>query len=165
MVMASVPGGSNQLPTGLQTMSPAMGDMRAYPRYLYDKVARSLGTRVWEIGIGHGVYTRWLLADGKWVLGTDIDEQCVEKARRDYQNEPRFTAACVDLTDPATILSQRAFQADSILCFNVLEHIEDDIAALTWLRQAVEPDARLGLIVPAHPALFGRMDREAGHFR
>jgi hypothetical protein len=48
---------------------------------------------------------------------------------------------------------------------NVLEHIEDEAGALATLREAVLPGARLCLIVPAHPRLYGYMDRQAGHYR
>jgi hypothetical protein len=36
---------------------------------------------------------------------------------------------------------------------------------LQGLREIVVPGGQLGLIVPAHPSLLGRMDREAGHYR
>ena len=158
-------GAPGELPTGLETMSPAMADMRAYPRYLFEKVSSQLGSRVWEIGVGHGQYTRWLLQAGKSVLATDIDEDCVDSVAQQFRENPAVISAKVDLTDRGSIYSQQSFQADSILCFNVLEHIENDVSALQWLRESVVPHARLALIVPAHPSLFGRMDQEAGHFR
>lgn len=48
---------------------------------------------------------------------------------------------------------------------NVLEHIEDDVAALRALRTALKPGGRLLLYVPAFQALFTSMDRKVGHFR
>lgn len=152
-------------PTGVATMSPAMADMQAYPRYLYDQVIRRMGSRVWEIGVGHGMYTRWLREAGKTVLATDIDDACLDRAAREFAGDRNIITARVDLTDAATVHLQHTFHADSILCFNVLEHIADDTAALTWLRETVMPHAVLGLIVPAHPWLYGKMDAEAGHFR
>lgn len=153
------------LPTGQATMSPAMADMRAYPRYLYDQVISHMGSRVWEIGIGHGTYTRWLREAGKSVLATDIDDVCLSRAAEQFASDPNIVFARVDLTDEASIRAQTEFQADSVLCFNVLEHIQDDVAALGWLLSSVAPGAVLGLIVPAHPWLYGKMDKEAGHFR
>lgn len=158
-------GISGDLPTGLGTMSPAMADMRAYPRYLFEKVSRELGSRVWEIGVGHGNYTSWLVQSGKSVLATDIDAECVTSVARQFRGTGSVVTAIVDLTDSASIHAQTGFHADSILCFNVLEHIEDDVSALQWLRESVVPQAKMALIVPAHPSLFGRMDQEAGHFR
>jgi 2-polyprenyl-3-methyl-5-hydroxy-6-metoxy-1,4-benzoquinol methylase len=120
---------------------------------------------VWEIGVGYGTYTAWLCDAGKSVLATDIDRECLRIAAERFAGNARVRTAYVDLTEASTICAQADFQADSILCFNVLEHIGDDVAALTWLREAVAPGPVLALIVPAHPGLFGRMDAEAGHFR
>lgn len=152
-------------PTGAATMSPAMADMQAYPRYLYNHVIDHMGSRVWEIGVGHGTYTRWLREADKHVLATDIDDVCIARVAEHFAGDNSIVTARVDLTDAATVHAQKSFQADSILCFNVLEHIEHDAAALTWLRESVAPGAVMGLIVPAHPWLYGKMDREAGHFR
>ena len=146
-------------------MSPAMAEMKAYPRYLFDKVEPYLGERVWEIGVGHGTYTGWLHARGKSVLATDIDVKCVQSVKDRFRDDLRVVTAQVDLTSAESIFAQHQFQADSILCFNVMEHIQDDVSALRWLRISVAQRARCGLIVPAHPHLFGRMDSEAGHFR
>ncbi len=161
---------SETLPIGLETMSPAMRDMQCYPRYLLDHVLPYLGNRVWEIGVGSGQYTRHLLTLGKQVLGTDIDPKCLQDLKGLLEVDPPSSLNClrtavVDLTDRDSIIAQADFCADSILCFNVLEHIEDHRSALEWIRQSVDRSAVLALIVPAHPMLYGQMDREAGHFR
>ena len=54
---------------------------------------------------------------------------------------------------------------DSILCFNVLEHVPDDEQALRGLRNELRPGGRLLLLVPAHHFLYGGFDRAAGHVR
>ncbi len=55
---------------------------------------------------------------------------------------------------------------DSIVCLNVLEHIEDDAGALANARQILAPSGgRLVLLVPAHPGLYGPLDRKVGHLR
>lgn len=145
-------------------MSPAMGEMRHYQRYLFSKIRPWLGTRILEIGVGHGTYTEWFLERGD-VLAADIDAACLEEIRRRFGEHPRLRTTEIDLNDPAAIEACREFRADTIVCINVLEHIERDEQALTALRDVVVPGGRLVLIVPAHPALFGRMDQEAGHFR
>jgi SAM-dependent methyltransferase len=49
--------------------------------------------------------------------------------------------------------------------FDVLEHIEDDKAALEGLHRSITPGGRLYLAVPAFQKLWARDDIEAGHFR
>ena len=54
---------------------------------------------------------------------------------------------------------------DTILYVDVLEHIEDDRAALRAMRDVLTPGGRVILIIPAHQALHGSIDRAIGHYR
>jgi SAM-dependent methyltransferase len=49
--------------------------------------------------------------------------------------------------------------------FDVLEHLEDDVAALRQLRKSLTVGGRLVLTVPAHRALWSYADAEAHHCR
>ncbi len=49
--------------------------------------------------------------------------------------------------------------------FDVLEHLDDDRAALARLHELVEPGGALILTVPAHRKLWSRFDEEAHHCR
>jgi hypothetical protein len=48
---------------------------------------------------------------------------------------------------------------------DVLEHIEDDRAALARLHRLLVEDGHLVLSVPALPSLFGFHDEQLGHYR
>ena len=48
---------------------------------------------------------------------------------------------------------------------NVLEHIEDDAAAVRRFRSVLPEGGRLVILVPALPALYGSIDEAIGHFR
>jgi SAM-dependent methyltransferase len=54
---------------------------------------------------------------------------------------------------------------DLVCAFEVLEHIEDDVGALSSWRRRLQPGGNLLLSVPAGPRLYGRVDRAVGHFR
>lgn len=54
---------------------------------------------------------------------------------------------------------------DLVCAFEVLEHIEDDAAALAEWQPLVRPGGRLLLSVPADPERFGPSDVLVGHFR
>ncbi|MDA8743257.1 class I SAM-dependent methyltransferase [Rubripirellula amarantea] len=152
-------------PVGAMTMSPAMHQMSAYPRYLMSLVTPVLGDRVWEIGVGHGQYTAELRRQSRCVLGTDIDRDCLSSVERRFKDDDQVRTGWIDLRDRDSVQQHRSFGADSIICLNVLEHIEDDVAAMRWLLETCQPGAGLGMIVPAHSWLYGKMDEEAGHYR
>ena len=54
---------------------------------------------------------------------------------------------------------------ESVICFEMLEHVRHDRAALRTIARLIAPGGRLFLLVPAHPKLYGGYDRAAGHFR
>ena len=54
---------------------------------------------------------------------------------------------------------------DNAGLFDVLEHIENDVAFLKGVYTTLKPGGRLYLTVPAHPYLWSWTDRRAGHFR
>jgi hypothetical protein len=56
-------------------------------------------------------------------------------------------------------------QFDLICAFEVLEHIEDDAAALKEWADRLRPGGWLLLSVPAHQHRFGPADELVGHFR
>jgi hypothetical protein len=47
----------------------------------------------------------------------------------------------------------------------VLEHVQDDVAALHNIAQILVPGARLLVIVPALPMIMGTVDQSLGHYR
>lgn len=147
-----------------------MADMHAYPAYLLDSVRSSIGLRVIELGIGNGQNVLTLLQRGCHVLATDIDRECLNRLvsvvnKSMHHARDRLSTAIIDLNQPESLAPLRSFRADSVLTFNVLEHIVDDESSLFALSSVVESNASLGVIVPALPALYGRMDTEAGHYR
>ena len=54
---------------------------------------------------------------------------------------------------------------DAVYISNVLEHIDDDINALTLLRPVIKEDGLLIIYVPALEFLYSEFDFSVGHFR
>ena len=52
-----------------------------------------------------------------------------------------------------------------VAILDVIEHIEDDAAALRSLADRMEPGAQVVVTVPAMPWAFSSWDTELGHFR
>jgi SAM-dependent methyltransferase len=147
------------------TMSSAMASATRYHAYLWTFVQPSLGQRVLEIGVGFGQYTRRMLADGRRVLGCDLDAGHLE-ALRLSSGSPLLETLRLDLQSPEPARPAiAAFAPDTIILLNVLEHIQTDRDALAFLRETAAPGGRIVLIVPALQALFNGLDREAGHHR
>jgi SAM-dependent methyltransferase len=54
---------------------------------------------------------------------------------------------------------------DAMVLLNVLEHIEDDVAATKHIARMLKPDGVAVIEVPAGPELFDDYDRQLQHFR
>jgi SAM-dependent methyltransferase len=144
----------------LETMSLAVN----YHRWTYDVARPFLGQRVLEVGGGLGSFTR-LLLDRERVVTIDNDSACTAQLRQRFAEQLHVGVLDADVLDPALPGALQEERLDTAVCMNVLEHIEDDRAALRGIYESLRPGGRLILLVPAHPRLYGTLDEVVGHFR
>ena len=141
-----------------------LAELDQYNYWLFEQIAGALGNRVLEVGSGTGNITQFLCADGRQVLATDVVPNYRNQLQRLFGDKPHVQVGQFDLTSAAPA-ELRAQPFDTVVCLNVLEHIEDDHFALTQMRDVLAPGGTLALLVPAHQFLYGEFDRAVGHFR
>jgi SAM-dependent methyltransferase len=155
-------GGESMNPTpGASTLEVLEGANR-YNCWIFDRVRQGLGRRVLEIGCGTGTITNFLL-DRELVVGIDVVEDYVRSTARRYRDHPNVIILAHDLTE--SIEPLRGYGFDSALSVNVFEHIDDDAAATRAVYALLRPGGVFTLLVPSHPSLLGRFDRDIGHHR
>lgn len=137
--------------------------MPRFARWMYDTVKSGLGQRVVDAGAGIGAYAELMLADGREVVALEYLPIFADEMERRFAENPKVTVFQADLSDPAGLPDFPP--ADSMICLNVLEHVEDDLSALRNMRQRLKPGGRLVVLVPAYAWLFNSMDRAVGHYR
>jgi glycosyltransferase involved in cell wall biosynthesis len=135
-----------------------------FNRWMYDAIKPHLGTRLAELGSGRGNLTRLLKAHGP-VLATDCRGDYLEELNERWGHQTQFHTAHLDLTEPAQYERLRQFAPDTVVCLNVLEHIEDDRAVLEDLCRVLPDGARVVFLVPFNPRLTSEFDRRIGHWR
>jgi len=142
----------------------ALSSAPRFNRWMADTILPYTGRRVLEIGAGMGNMTRHLSPHRKRYVATDVDSDYVDHLRNIFRHRP---AVCVRKLDATNAEDFRAFerQMDTVVCLNVLEHIEDDAGALQSIRTLLEPEGRLILLVPNDPKAYGTIDKEIGHYR
>lgn len=122
---------------------------------LFERYARR-SDRVLEIGAGTGSVAAALAARGFNVAVSDVHHQALEHAgRKGLAERYEFNLMAMPFRD----------HFDVIGLFDVLEHLDDDRAALLAIRQALKPGGRLILTVPAHRWLWNQSDVLARHKR
>jgi SAM-dependent methyltransferase len=129
---------------------------------MFDRLRRWVGRRVLEIGSGIGNLSAFLLDAQRLVL-TDTREEYLDRLRTRFAKHRNVTVARLFL--PTELGDVAGQQFDSIICLNVLEHVEDDSSSLHAIRRLLAPGGRLILLVPALPALYGTIDKALGHYR
>lgn len=131
-------------------------------------VKRELGRRVVEIGCGIGNFTGMLL-DHEAVLAIDSEPRCIGHLRTRYAAADNLQVLNADWEAPdwegRTFPLLVDFAADSCVCLNVVEHMENDREALRHMAAILQPGGTIVLLVPAFPSLYGPIDRQLGHYR
>ena len=140
-----------------------MKKLRRYNQWIFSIFRPFLGRRVLEIGSGIGNITKFLL-DRDLVIATDVEPQYLVLLKNTFEKYKKFLIEPLDISG-TEIERYRPYHIDSVICFNVLEHIEQDEKALKNIFHLLEPKGRLLLLVPSHPWLYGRLDQHLGHHR
>jgi SAM-dependent methyltransferase len=135
----------------------------AVDEWLYDEVAPYLGQRIIEIGCGLGNFARHL-TDREFYLGTETSAESIVQVRSVFAAQPNMRFEIADATAPA-FTNFASYAIDTVFSLNVFEHIEDHEAALRNAARVLQPGGHLILVVPAHMALYGAIDRAIGHYR
>jgi SAM-dependent methyltransferase len=141
-----------------------LAELDRYNHWVYEQIQDALGQRVLEVGSGTGNITQFLCARGREVVATDIVPSYRRELQRLFGEKPNVRVGQFDLnaSAPEEFVEQ---PFDTVVCLNVLEHIEDDIFALEQMRRVLKAKGKLALLVPAHRILYGEFDRAVGHFR
>jgi glycosyltransferase involved in cell wall biosynthesis len=135
-----------------------------FNRWMADTISPYAGRKVLEIGAGMGNMTRHLCPRRKLYVATDINPEYGDHLRNLFRHRPSVQIGMLDATIPQNFTPFER-QMDTVVCLNVLEHIEDDSATLRSIRTLLEPGGRLILLVPNDPAAYGTVDKEIGHYR
>ena len=126
-------------------------------------IRNELGRRVLEVGCGVGNFTAMLL-DRDAVVAVDVQPECIEQLKLRYADHPNLHAFEGDVLAPE-FRDLSKFKPDSAVIVNVLEHVQDDVAALEAVASVLVPAGTIVLLVPAFQALYGPIDKNLGHHR
>lgn len=147
--------------TGHSTLRILQRSGGPYYRWQYEKIRPWLGERVLEVGSGIGIMTRYFLGKDH-VTATDVSPTYLRQLQLSFGSYSNVDVRPFDITRNSFPLRE---PYDSVVCLNVLEHIEDDVGALKHIRAVLRPGGRLILYVPADPRLYCEIDHGLGHYR
>jgi SAM-dependent methyltransferase len=110
-----------------------------------------------DAGCGWGTNLDALEKSGYQVTGFDISRRILEMI-----DQPARTLVELDFNQP---LPADHARFDSLLALDVIEHIDDDRAAVAGMARLLKPGGTAIVSVPALPELFSEFDAIQGHRR
>lgn len=123
-----------------------------------------IGARVLDAGCGMGRFSELLLNCDK-VTAVDSDPFYVEALLRRFGHLDNVEVFVGDLSDPGLYSKLGSEAFDTVLCVNVLEHLDNAELALRGFADVLVPGGRLIVVVPAHKSLQSISDEVLGHRR
>jgi SAM-dependent methyltransferase len=141
----------------------ALSDLRNYQRWIVESFSPYLtGTGV-EFGAGIGAMSQWFVPAMDQIDLVEPSPNLVDRLARRFEDMPAVRVKSESME--AYLASQPDESLDTVVLVNLLEHINDDGAALEGLARILRPGGYALIFVPAMPALYSRLDQLLGHHR
>jgi glycosyltransferase involved in cell wall biosynthesis len=131
--------------------------------WMADTIQSYCGNRVLEIGSGVGNLTRRLIPRARYVA-SDINPLYLQTLKALSTDRPYMKTSYCDVT---TIGSFPRLEEgyDTVICLNVMEHLEDDRLALANIENVLAAGGTAIILVPQGQWNFGTLDEVLGHQR
>ena len=133
-----------------------------FTRWMADVLRPYVGDRVLEIGAGIGNMSLHLMPRPVY-WATDVNPHYLDYLERLRSNRPYLRVSRTDGMDAESFPAGQTF--DTVVCLNVIEHIEDDVDALRNIQAILDEGGRAIILVPNGPGLYGSLDEVLGHYR
>ena len=137
----------------------ALAECQNHRRWFAAFARPYLGEHPIEIGSGLGDYAlEWIPSVEKFTA-TDADPALLAELKKQMARYPSVTVRQLLLP------SEERGDHSCLLCYNVLEHIDDHVGALKSMARLVRPDRFIVLVCPAFPFAMSPVDVATGHVR
>ena len=135
----------------------------AYSAWIYSTYSCYIGKRVLDIGVGVGNMTKFYIDRPEIVICGDIVDSQLQFVKQRFINKNVQVISFDIEKDNVDFLHE--FNLDTVICINVLEHIEDDLKALKNMASVCKKYGKIIIFVPACNKIYNHMDKNGGHYR
>jgi glycosyltransferase involved in cell wall biosynthesis len=141
----------------------SMSRAHRFNHWMAETIVPHIGRNVLEIGAGIGNITRELMA-GKRYYASDINPFYLAMLEKFKESQPRLDVTLLDLNRVPNFADESA-KFDTIVCLNVIEHLDDDQAAARNIAGLLTGGGKAIILVPRGRWLYGSQDEVLGHKR
>ena len=143
-----------------------MDEAPAYFRWMVSRISPFLGKNVLDLGSGYGTHLTQILPRVEKITALDSSPEAAKCLAERFKTFSQFRAVCTDFSQQPLPGWMRISKFDTVLSLNLLEHLPDDIKALRCMNSLLPASQGVLILqVPAHPGLYGSLDKQARHVR
>lgn len=156
---------SGKIYTGDESGAEILDRLQRAPRFtrwMADVIEPYVGDRVLEIGAGTGNMSVHLMPRTVY-WATDINPHYLDYLLTLRPTRPYLHVAYTNAARAETYPVNQFF--DTVVCLNVVEHVEDDVGVLRNIRDVLTEEGSAIILVPSGPGLYGTLDEVLGHYR
>lgn len=138
---------------------------KRFNRWVADTLRPYIGRRVMEIGAGIGNISVLLCRHRELYVASDINYEYLGRLSARLAYRPQIAVQYCDLEKPEGFVAYRD-SLDTVICVNVLEHIEDHTAGLRHIWSVLRPGSGQAVVlVPQDMKIYGTLDEVLEHRR
>ena len=128
-------------------------------KYILFQLKKYLKGNILEVGAGCGSFARGYIKNAAAnITLTESDNKNLLQLKHNFSKYMNVKVSDANLSDLKG-------EFDTIIYFNVLEHIQDDDREINLALSKLKTGGHLIILVPAHQNLYGNLDEAVGHFR
>lgn len=136
-----------------------------YSQWMFNSYKKYIGKRVLDIGAGIGNMTKFYVDEADLVITTDIFQDQIDIMKQRFGDKKNFGTMLFDILNSDNINDLKKYKFDTILLINVLEHLEDDRKAIERLKEIIDDNGHIIILVPTLQNLYCFMDKNVSHHR
>jgi SAM-dependent methyltransferase len=125
----------------------ALFELRNYQKWIADRFRPYLRGEAVEFGAGIGAMSRWFVPMVDRIELVEPSENLVARLTERFAGDGGVTVVSKSLEQ--YVAGRADASLDAALLVNLLEHIDDDLAALVEIRRILRPDGHLLIFVLA----------------
>ena len=127
-------------------------------KYIIFKIRKFLKDDILEVGAGCGSFSKNYMKNFNSITLTDMDNSSFNLLKKNFINEKNINV----INSPTKDIDKKF---NTILYFNVLEHLEEDKLEIKTALEKLNSGGYLIVLVPAHQKIYSKLDKAVGHYK
>ena len=127
-------------------------------KYIISQIGNFMEDQILEVGAGCGSFTKSYMKKFKSITLTDLDNNSVKLLKKNFSKNENI----IILSQTTGEIQERF---NTIIYFNVLEHVKDDISEINSALEKLNLGGYLIILVPAHQKIYSKLDKAVGHYK